>query len=301
MMMMMMKRKLSQVATACLLMGGVVFAQETLPGPPPGPEGPMGGRMEILGFSEMHPGKVVAGAPYSAVAISETIQTLGDGTVIDRKIQSNVYRDGQGRTRRETTLPAVGPLATSGQNKSVVTINDPVASKAFVLHPDQKVAMLLPAHNHGNKGGNAAVGVGPNVEARIQAREQAEIASGRLKKDDLGTQSINGINAQGTRFTRTIVAGEIGNDKIITITSERWYSPDLQIVVKSVRTDPRFGQTTYTLTNIQRTEPAATLFAVPADYTVKQGGPSGRGRRGPGGPGGGPGAAPMEGVPPAGE
>jgi hypothetical protein len=301
----MIKRKLSQVATACLLMGGAMFAQEPPPGPPPGPDammpgGPMGGRMEILGFSEMHPGKVVAGAPYTAVAVSETIQTLGDGTVIDRKIQSNVFRDGQGRTRRETTLPAVGPLATSGQNKSLVMVNDPVASKSFVLHPDQKVAMLLPAHNRGNKGANAA-GAGANVETRIQAREQAEIASGRLKKEDLGTQSINGINAQGTRFTHTIAAGEIGNDKVITITSERWYSPDLQIVVKSVRTDPRFGQTTYTLTNIQRTEPAATLFAVPADYTVKQGGgPGGRGRRGPGGPGG-PGAVPMEGAPPAGE
>jgi hypothetical protein len=301
----MIKRKLSQVATACLLMGGVVFAQEPPPGPPPGPDaimpgGPMGGRMEILGFSEMHPGKVVAGAPYSAVAVSETVQTLGDGTVIDRKIQSNVYRDGQGRTRRETTLPAVGPLATSGQNKSIVAINDPIASKSFVLHPDQKVAMLLPAHGRGNKGGTAAAGAGAIVESRIQAREQAEIASGRLKKDDLGTQSINGINAQGTRFTRSIAAGEIGNDKIITITSERWYSPDLQIVVKSVRTDPRFGQTTYTLTNIQRTEPAATLFAVPADYTVQQGGPGGRGRRGPGGPGA-PGAVPMDGAPPAGE
>ena len=256
--------------------------------------------MEILGFSEMHPGKVVAGAPYSAVAVSETIQTLGDGTVIDRKIQSNVYRDGQGRTRRETTLPAVGPLATSGQNKSIVTLNDPVASKAFVLHPDQKIAMLLPAHGRGRKGGNAATAAGPNVEARIQAREQAEIASGRLKKEDLGTQSINGINAQGTRFTRTIAVGEIGNDKPIIVTSEQWYSPELQIVVKSVRTDPRLGQTTYTLTNIQRTEPAATLFAVPADYTVQQGGPGGRGRRGAGGPGE-PGAMPMEAAPPAGE
>jgi hypothetical protein len=291
------KRKLSQVATACLLVGGVVFAQEPPPGPPPGPDGPMGGRMEILGFSEMHPGKVVTGAAYSAVAVSETIRTLSDGTVIDRKVQTNVYRDSQGRTRRETTLPAVGPLATSGQNKSIVTVNDPVASKAFVLHPDQKVATLLPAHNRGNKGANGAAEGGPNVETRIQAREQAEIASGRLLKADLGTQVINGINAQGTRYTRTIAVGEIGNDKAITVTSERWYSPDLQVVVKSVRTDPQFGQTTYTLTNIQRTEPAAALFTVPADYTVQQGGPGGRGRRGPGGPAG---VAP-DAIPPAGE
>jgi hypothetical protein len=299
---MMMKRRLSQVATACLLVGSVVFAQEPPPGPPPGPDGPMGGRMEILGFSEMHPGKVVTGAAYSAVAVSETTQTLGDGTVIDRKVQSNVYRDSQGRTRKETTLPAVGPLATSGQSKSFVMVNDPVASKSFVLHADTKVATLLPAHNRGPKGKNATAGTtttGANVETRMQAREQGEIASGRLQKADLGTQVINGINAQGTRYTRTIAAGEIGNDKVITVTSERWYSPDLQVVVKSVRTDPRFGQTTYTLTNIQRTEPAAALFTVPADYTVQQGGPGpgGRGRRGPGGPA----AVPPDAIPPAGE
>jgi hypothetical protein len=298
---MMIKRKLSQVAAACLLVGGVAFAQEPPAGPPPGPGGPMGGRMEILGFSEMHPGKLVAGAPYSAVAISETTQTLGDGTVIDRKVQSNVYRDSQGRTRKETTLPAVGPLATSGQSKSFVMVNDPVASKSFVLHTDTKVATLLPAHNRGPKGTGTtttnATTTGANVETRMQAREQAEIASGRLKKDDLGTQSINGISAQGTRFTRTIAAGEIGNDKVITVISERWYSPDLQVVVKSVRTDPRFGQTNYTLTNIQRTEPAAALFTVPSDYTVQQGGPGGRGRRGPGGPS----VALPDAVPPAGE
>jgi len=79
---------------------------------------------------------------------------------------------------------------------------------------------------------------------------------------------------------------------------ERWYSPDLQIVVKSTRNDPRFGTTTYALSNVQRTEPAAALFTVPADYTVKEGGPGGprNHRRGfHGGPGGG---APADAPPP---
>ncbi len=70
----------------------------------------MGGRMEILGFGEMHPGAVVAGAPYSAVAVVTSKQTLADGNSINRTTQSNLYRDSQGRTRRETTLPAAGPL-----------------------------------------------------------------------------------------------------------------------------------------------------------------------------------------------
>jgi len=79
------------------------------------------------------------------------------------------------------------------------------------------------------------------------------------------------VNAEGTRTARTIPAGEMGNEKPITIVSERWYSTDLQMDVRSTHSDPRFGDTTYTLTNIQRSEPDASLFVVPSDYTVKQG------------------------------
>jgi hypothetical protein len=284
----------SYLLAAALLAGtGAVYGQEPPPpgpgpegmlegGGPGGPGGPLG-RMEILGFGEMHPGKVVTGAPYSAVAVTESTQTLSDGNTINRKVQSNVFRDSQGRTRRETTLPGVGPLAASGQPKSFVMIHDPVASTAYVLHPDTKVAEQLPAHNHGPKP-NAA---GADVQDRFQQHMEKEIANGTLKKEDLGTQTINGVSATGTRFIKTIPAGQIGNDKAITVTSERWYSPDLQMVVKSVHTDPRQGTTTYTLTNVQRTEPAASLFAVPAGYSVQQA--QNRMRR-PGGPGG-PGAA----------
>jgi len=295
-----MKMKLLQAMfAAALLLGAVaVRAQEPPPGPPPevpgGPDGPMGPRMELLGFAEMHPGKVVTGAPYSATAVTETKQTLADGNTIDRKVQSNVYRDSQGRTRRETTFTGAGPLTTSGQPRSVVLIHDPVASTAYVLHPDKKTAEQLP----GPHGGANKVN---NVQNKFEARIQEEIANGTLKKDDLGTQTINGISAQGTRYTRTIPAGQMGNASPILIVTEQWYSPDLQIIVKSMRSDPRFGQTTYTLISIQRTEPAAALFTVPSDYVVSQAKARPHGRRagGPGGPGGPDGAAPPP--PPAGE
>jgi hypothetical protein len=103
----------------------------------------------------------------------------------------------------------------------------------------------------------------------MQERIQKEEAAGLLKKESLGTQMIDGVVAEGTRITHTIPAGQIGNDKALQVVSERWYSPDLQIVLKSTRTDPRFGTTTYTVTSLQRTEPAAPLFTVPADYTVQ--------------------------------
>lgn len=296
-----MKRKwvFALLSGALVASVGALRAQEPPAGAPPpdameqggGPEGPLGPRMEILGFGEMHPGKVVTGAPYSAVAVTETRQTLADGNTISRKVQANVFRDTQGRTRRETTLTGVGPLSTTGASRTFVMIHDPVAGTAFVLHQDTKVAEKLPARPRGKKGPSAPA----DLQGKFNARMQEEIANGTLKKEDLGVQTINGISAQGTRFTRTIPAGQAGNAKPIIITNERWYSPDLQIVIKTARNDPRFGETTYTVTNIQKQEPAATLFAVPADYTVKQGGIRERGmmhRKG------GPGAAPADMPPP---
>ncbi len=227
--------------------------------------GPFAERIELLGFGGMHLGKVVTGAPFSAVAISETAQTLADGNKIAHKTQTNLYRDSQGRFRKEVTLPAIGPLAAQGQPKSFIVIQDPVAGTTFVLEPAQKIARKLPGKGERGRG-----------ELGFRMFRKGEAADENLQKEDLGTQTINGVSAQGTRYTRTIPAGQIGNEKPITVVSEIWYSPDLQMVIMSKRSDPRFGDTTYQLTNIQRSEPDAALFAVPSDYTIKAAPPGAR-------------------------
>ena len=224
--------------------------------------------IELLGFGGgLHGGKVVKGAPFSAVAISETTQTLLDGNHITRKTQTTLYRDSQGRMRREVTLPAIGPLAASGQPHSFIEISDPVAGTAYVLEPDQKIARQMP----GPVGMGVKIKDGPGPGGNAFYRTFKDSALAAAKSESIGTQAIDGLNAEGTRITRTISAGEIGNENPITIVSERWYSADLQMDVKSTHSDPRFGNTTYQLTNIQRSEPAAALFAVPSDYTVEQG------------------------------
>ena len=255
-----------------LVLGGVLVlgaAIANAQGPGGGHHGPFGGPMELMGFEGMHGGKLVTGAPFSATSTSTTKQTLQDGTTINRTVQGAIYRDGQGRSRREVTFTGVGPLEAAGGTHKMVAIFDPVAGVHYMLNPDKKVAhkMTLPA-----KGGTA--GTADKAQAfqqKMQARQQQEEASGALKVESLGTQMVNGVNAEGTRTTHTIAAGAIGNDKPIRVVSERWYSPDLQTVVQSSRTDPRFGTTTLSVTNIQKAEPAATLFAVPADYTVEAG------------------------------
>lgn len=275
------KTNVSLVLSGALLLGAaVVNAQRHGPDGPP----PFGAPMELMGFEGMRGGKVVKGAPFSATATAETTQTLQDGSLIHRTSQVSMYRDSQGRSRHEVTLSGVGPLAASGGPKTMVMISDPVAGTHFMLDVSQKVAHQMPFHTHGG-GANTSAEKASNFEDRWQEREQKEIAAGLLKKESLGTQTINGILAEGTRTTHTIPAGEIGNEKPLQVVSERWYSSDLQIVVKSTRSDPRFGTTTYTVTNIQRTEPTASLFTVPSDFTVQAGGPGpgghGRGGRPP--------------------
>lgn len=272
---------LNAVLTGALLVSaGAARAQETQAAPTPGPVVIQGGmvgegdaffadRIELLGFGGgLHGGKVVKGAPFSAIATSTTTQTLADGNHITRTTQTKVYRDSQGRFRREVTLPAIGPLAASGQPHSFIHISDPVAGTDYVLEPDQKVARQMP----GPGGMKVRTGGGPGGPGgNVFYRTFNESAQATAKTESLGPQTIEGVSTEWTKTTRTIPRGEIGNDQPITILSQHWYSTDLQMDVKSTHSDPRFGDTTYTLTNIQRTEPDASLFAVPSDYTVTTG------------------------------
>jgi hypothetical protein len=88
----------------------------------------------------------------------------------------------------------------------------------------------------------------------------------------LGTREFEGVKADGTMTSYTIPAGQIGNEKPIVVTSERWFSPELHVVVYAKTSDPRTGDTIYRLANLKRGEPPADLFKVPADYKVRKGG-----------------------------
>jgi hypothetical protein len=82
----------------------------------------------------------------------------------------------------------------------------------------------------------------------------------------LGSKDFDRVRADGSRTTWTIPAGKIGNEKPIDVVSERWYSPELLLVLSSRYFDPRRGETTYRLASLKRGEPNASLFQVPADY-----------------------------------
>jgi len=260
---------------------GIARAQnESAPQPPPPSDvmyersghGPMPpDAIEFVGFQAGIDDKVVTGAPFSATISTESRQTLPDGNVIQRNSTGSLARDTQGRTRRDMVLPAFGPLAESGKPAPhVVSVNDPVVGARYLLDVDNKTARKMQTFS-----GDRGAGRRPHDGLRLRATVDNETVT-----TSLGTQTIGGVSAEGTRYTRTIPAGQIGNAKPIVVVTERWYSPDLQMVVMTKHTDPRMGETTFQMTNIQRQEPAATLFQVPSDYAVKQGGMRGDRRRG---------------------
>jgi hypothetical protein len=266
------------LAVTVLCVCGVASGQEVAPQPPPRPDvfyrtmGPgLGPGMPedavvFIGVEAELGGKTVTGSPFSASYSSETKQVLADGNQIVHNSSGTFTRDSQGRTRREMTLPAIGPLAASGQvAPHVVLINDPVAGAQYVLQPDRKVARKTQLSGRGKHARNGA------DEAPL-TRRGGQGGQENVATVSLGTQTIDGVQAEGTRTTRTIPAGAVGNTNPIVITVERWYSADLQTVVMMKRSDPRMGETIFQLTNIQRQEPDISLFQVPADYTVRQGG-----------------------------
>ena len=269
--------------------------------------------------------KIVKGAPFSAEAVSESIQILTDGNKIIRRTTSRMYRDNEGRFRREDMPKQLGVPGAIIEMPESVFILDPVAGYRYELNSKKNTARQFvfrtsydfkprpepmfkakietkQVEKEVRETGKDTNETGTlnaeqiakrkeemakraeQLKARqaarkeelekrtqeIKARVNANPSSsdGKTKTESLGVQNIEGVNAEGTRTTTTIPAGSIGNEREIDVVYEKWYSKELQMTVLSKHNDPRFGEQTYRLTNISRTEPPISLFSPPADYTI---------------------------------
>jgi hypothetical protein len=235
----------------------------------------------------------VTGAPYSAEAVTDVVQTLSDGNRIVRQNKAQISRDSNGRTRREQGFAVFGPLVNGPDaDARSVQISDPASGATVLLDLGSKTAHKMPApprillrNKIAGINGNAAVEPaetvnvqkfevavpGPEARGGVMFNRVEAIAGVRAAQpavESLGTQFMEGLAVEGTRTTVTIPARQIGNELPIHIVSERWYSPDLKVLVMSRQSDPRFGETTYRLTNVSRAEPAAELFDIPAGFKV---------------------------------
>jgi hypothetical protein len=262
---------------AALMAAGSAAAQDLQPA------GPMLRKQQVEGqlmMARVPLEKTTTGAPYSAQTSTESSQVLADGNRIARKTTGRIYRDTEGRVRREEDR-ADGTVA--------ISIVDPVSGYAYRLDPGAHVAWRTPAQVAGGVMARAAVAP---AEARARAKMEREMAEqarargggvfavtpdargGMLMRTpsndaSLERKVIDGIPVEGHSTTTTIPAGQIGNERPITIVNEEWSSPDLKVLVMTRHSDPRTGDSLYRLTNITRGEPDPSLFVVPAGYEVR--------------------------------
>lgn len=214
--------------------------------------------------------KTVRGAPFSANVVFEKTQTLSNGVHLANKMTGALYRDAEGRTRQE--------FAREG-SPEMALINDGVAGVVYHLHLLDRSATKV---NLGVRDRNREMEE-LKLKREHEEREQHErveamrgVALKQLGKEieptrrveSLGVQTFEGVQAEVSRFTVTIPAGAEGNDGPFEIVSERWFSPELKIVVMARQSDPRVGEMVYRLTNITRNEPVRSLFEAPADFKL---------------------------------
>jgi hypothetical protein len=260
---------------SCVLLATDASAQARAIGAPPGQGQGVGGfatpvdRNGVLAIEPFEVARPVKGTPYTAQAITETTQVLADGNRIGRRTAATVARDSHGRIRREQQALVLGGVVI-GNDVPLVTITDPASRTHVTLDPQRRVASRVrtPALADGSRGGPAGQ-AGPGLSVG-PARTPGLRDGADVQTVPLAARRIEGLQAEGTRTTMTIPAHAIGNQSAIIIVSERWFSPDLQVVLLTRRSDPRFGETVYRLVNIVRVEPAAELFQVPTDYRIEE-------------------------------
>lgn len=261
------------IVCLCTIASAPLHAQVALPAPTGTP------RLTIDAFAmeAIDLGPAVKDAPFSAEATTRFVQTLPDGNRITRRTDASLYRDSRGRTRREVTLENIAGIIAAGEPLRIVTISDPDSGTTYLVDADRQLRVLRNPPGQ-PRGGPLAPQAGvvplPPRGGAVQLPPQSgtvglgsgvpiQPAPGAERQESIGTREIAGVECEGTRTTVTIPAGAIGNERPIESVTERWFSPALRIIVLSRRYDPRFGETTYQLTRITRTEPPATLFEPP--------------------------------------
>lgn len=249
-------KNITGIALAMLFLSATAFAQMGPPPPgppPPGPPGPHAfGRGGPFGpgVPGMHPWKVVTDHPYSADMSEQSVETLPNNAgTITRSITGKIARDPSGRTYVQQTFTG-GPFNSQNGPKTMIFLTDPVAGYSYTIYPDKNLAIQRPFKT-------------PPAEGAGERPRHM-----RPNDPNVSVQKTTNGDIETTTITRTIPANSIGNSVALTSTSTVQYSTSLQIVVSSTRSDPRFGNSTYTLSNIV-SDPGSVSFSVPPGYTIQ--------------------------------
>jgi TonB family protein len=245
---------------AALLMAGAVSAgaQETTPNA----QSASAGLLDYVGSSRVTQSAripPIPKAPFSAKVLFARQRRQPDGTLTTGYSYAIVARDGRGRLYNESRTGSLGDASSAKLN--YVVIYDPSTQLRTLIYPATHTARsaTVPFATQGLK----------EVQIVTGSRSTASV-------EELGTKTVDGLELTGLRHTRAFEADPARNIPAYAVVTEAWYSAELQVVVLTKRSDPRFGEQTLQLTEIKRGEPDAALFEVPQDYQVEAAGPAGK-------------------------
>ena len=236
-------------------------------------------------------GETVKNAPFSARMTNRMVRELCDGNRIVHEQVTLIYRDTDGRVRREHS-------ATGSSFRNMIMITDPVEQQAWMLEEATRTAYKSPMFGRridaiqGSSGymmaqplheSSATVGTigitdftanGPSgpvslsTERIVLGGSGPPMGAGPATVESLGQDTIDGVRVEGTAYTTTYPANMFGNELPIVVQKTTWYAPELQMLVRSEEKDPRMGTVTYTMEILSVEEPDPALFEIPADYRI---------------------------------
>lgn len=191
----------------------------------------------------------IVGVPFSATAVITNSQTLSDGTVAATRNINLIGRDTRGRTHGEMRS-RVPESSQETPPLAEVYLYDPQTGMETVYKPSTRIATRQLRHEPSRP-------VNPSTPPNPL-----------VKVEDLGTATMENIDVKGTRRTVIIPAKANGMGVDLTLVDEYWYSEDLHLNLLLRHSDPRTGEQTITLKDIERAEPAQEFFEVPQDYKI---------------------------------
>jgi hypothetical protein len=264
------RRAMIGVGMGVLLLAGLAMIVSAQGPPPPGPfgdggpgmGGPMAGIFEFGGLMGGFAGKVVTGKPILAAITITHAETL-PGNSISNTTNGTFARSADGSTYRDVKMSAIGPWAVSGKAQELAFIKNIAKSTQYMINVTKGTYEAFPIREH-----KPPQGMKDRLDLPDSNNESVTDNPNGTYTDPV-TNTVYPVDDR--KVTRTIPAGAIGNQFAIVITSERWYSSALDLLLEDTHTDPRFGTTTYRLSNIGQS-PASSLFIPDPSFTQVQGG-----------------------------
>jgi hypothetical protein len=203
-------------------------------------------------------GKVVTRKPVQATFTITRTVTLPDNSITSTTT-GTFARGADGSTYRDVKFSTLGPWATSGKAQEFIYIRNVTTGTEYIVNVTKGTYRSFPIRDRGSK-----------YEGNLDGSKNPFAGNDTVKDNPNGSYTDPVSKAvypvDDRQVTRTIPAGAIGNLNALVVTSERWYSSALDLLLENTHTDPRFGTTTYQLSGIGQS-PAASLFTPDPSFT----------------------------------